>query len=161
MVCSTCGIKGHNKKTCNEILINNKIDKIVISKNIKGMLNNIEALKGKPKKIEECSHLFNYMLFHKWFLINHKQFYNTVLSKCKDLRDTDGNDFPKIDNYINTFSKLIKPIKTDNCPICYDTLGKVNICTTICGHTFCMICMVKYLRTNSTCPLCKDPMIYN
>ena len=160
MVCSNCGIRGHNKRTCNEVLINNKVNKLVVSKNIKKMLYKIDDIDGKENRVKECKHMLNYILFHKWFLIKHKLFYNIVLLKCKEIKNNKIDYFPEIDKYVNKFSKIIKKINTNECPICFEELGKINVCTTICGHSFCMICMVRHLKNNSMCPLCKEKMSY-
>jgi len=47
-----------------------------------------------------------------------------------------------------------KQIRYDCC-ICFEELGKTNISTTPCGHTFCFNCIVKCLKVNNTCPYCR------
>ena len=47
------------------------------------------------------------------------------------------------------------PIETEKCPICMETLGKTNCCTTSCGHQFCLECMFKHSKTKANCPLCR------
>ena len=42
------------------------------------------------------------------------------------------------------------------CCICYDEIGKTNVTTTPCGHTFCFRCIVKCLETNNKCPYCRE-----
>lgn len=42
------------------------------------------------------------------------------------------------------------------CSICYDELTlNVNVCTTTCGHKFCMGCFIKCTQQNNKCPLCR------
>ena len=48
-----------------------------------------------------------------------------------------------------------EPIETETCPICMETLGKTNCCTTPCGHQFCLECMFKHSKTKANCPLCR------
>ena len=54
---------------------------------------------------------------------------------------------------------------TNECSICYEKLGKTNICTTPCGHMFCMTCILQLSKNNSSssnkCPLCRKPLIEN
>lgn len=48
------------------------------------------------------------------------------------------------------------PIETEDCPICMESLGKTNCCTTACGHQFCMKCFLKHTKTKDTCPICRS-----
>ena len=46
------------------------------------------------------------------------------------------------------------------CVICYESLNaSKNICTTECGHKFCLTCMMKHSRRNNGCPLCRAVII--
>lgn len=54
-----------------------------------------------------------------------------------------------------------------SCAICLDALTSTcgvghapqkNIATTDCGHTFCLSCLLKNLRTSNLCPLCRAPI---
>ena len=47
-----------------------------------------------------------------------------------------------------------------SCAVCLDvvTLTQKNIATTECGHTFCLSCLLKNLRTSNLCPLCRAPI---
>lgn len=46
--------------------------------------------------------------------------------------------------------------QTDTCCICMDTLnpGK-NFAKTNCQHAFCLTCLVRALKDNNTCPICR------
>ena len=46
--------------------------------------------------------------------------------------------------------------KHDDCAICMSNLnpGK-NFAKTICGHSFCLTCLVRALKEKNTCPLCR------
>jgi ATP-dependent Lon protease len=37
----------------------------------------------------------------------------------------------------------------------------VSPCTTRCGHTFCKICLSRYLKEKPSCPLCRQPILQN
>jgi len=45
---------------------------------------------------------------------------------------------------------------SDECAICMEELdnGK-NFAKTNCGHSFCLSCLVKALKNNNTCPMCR------
>jgi hypothetical protein len=49
--------------------------------------------------------------------------------------------------------------KEFECQICLDLM--VEPVTTICGHTFCKICLVKFLDTKLNCPICRKPILQN
>lgn len=44
------------------------------------------------------------------------------------------------------------------CSICYEVLGNENNCTTPCGHKFCFNCIMKSLKRNGSCPLCRNSL---
>ena len=46
----------------------------------------------------------------------------------------------------------------DDCPICKETLSETNLCKTICGHSYCLSCIIKHSKTNNKCPLCRKEL---
>jgi len=46
-------------------------------------------------------------------------------------------------------------VETNECCICFETIGKNNNCVTKCGHAFCFECITKSLTSNNTCPCCR------
>lgn len=60
-----------------------------------------------------------------------------------------------------------KHVKADtveeDCAICYEKLETTNVCTTSCGHKFCMTCILQMVHNNSSssnsCPLCRKALI--
>jgi hypothetical protein len=40
-----------------------------------------------------------------------------------------------------------------------ETLGQTNICTTDCGHTFCLKCMLRSFQNNNSCPCCRAELV--
>ena len=150
MVCRSCGIGGHNKRTCKDVSIGK--DKYFIVKNINRMLNDITSSQGKNNKIEKSLLIFNYLIFNKQFVFDHRTFYNVVIDKLKELK---YQGLPKTEYYIKILTPKVNKIKINECPICYNILGDVNICTTHCGHTFCMDCMIKHLKKKKDCPICR------
>ena len=48
------------------------------------------------------------------------------------------------------------PEHADECAICMEELDNVkNFAKTNCGHSFCLSCLVKALKNNNTCPMCR------
>ena len=44
----------------------------------------------------------------------------------------------------------------EECAICMEELDSVkNFAKTNCGHSFCLSCLVKSLKNNNTCPMCR------
>jgi hypothetical protein len=43
------------------------------------------------------------------------------------------------------------------CQICMDLLTEPT--TTVCGHTYCKICLIRYLKTKLNCPMCRKPIL--
>jgi hypothetical protein len=42
------------------------------------------------------------------------------------------------------------------CPICYEAISEYNNkCTTICGHSFCLECLLNSQRNSNACPICR------
>jgi len=54
-------------------------------------------------------------------------------------------------------------IEEDTCPICLDRStqkdGAPNWCTTSCNHSFCLSCLSISLQNNTSCPLCREPLV--
>ena len=45
------------------------------------------------------------------------------------------------------------------CPVCFEIIGSTNNCITSCGHIFCLICMLKCIKKNNSCPCCRAIII--
>lgn len=48
--------------------------------------------------------------------------------------------------------------RTNECCICFEPIELNNNCTTRCGHTFCLNCMIQSLKMNTTCPTCRTDL---
>lgn len=46
----------------------------------------------------------------------------------------------------------------DECPICFEAIGKKDLLKTSCNHTFHYDCMKKWLETKSSCPCCRGKL---
>lgn len=68
--------------------------------------------------------------------------------------------FKNINNKINKMENfhLQDSIEAEfECQICMDLLTEPI--TTLCGHTFCKICLIRYLKTKLNCPMCRKPIL--
>ena len=45
------------------------------------------------------------------------------------------------------------------CPICMDSVGCTDCCTTACGHTFHSTCLFKNFSSSFACPMCRSELI--
>ena len=57
------------------------------------------------------------------------------------------------------FEDQVDPVDTPlECAVCFETIGKVNCCTTECGHNFCLACLIKHSKGDPSvkCPLCRQ-----
>ena len=151
--CSTCGILGHNKRSCEQPT---KEHKGSVCANVKRMLDNMSLSHSRPVKIKQATILLDYLAFHRWFVLSHHNFQKIVLNKLKEF---ETQNFPNTEYYRKIFTKpKVKKIKTNECPICYEKLQDINVCTTKCGHSFCHQCMMKSLKWNNKCPSCRDKL---
>ena len=51
-------------------------------------------------------------------------------------------------------------ISERECVICYDSISLTkNMCITECGHEFCFACMMKHVRRNTGCPICRAELV--
>ena len=47
---------------------------------------------------------------------------------------------------------------TPECCVCFESIGKTNVTTTPCGHTFCFSCLMKCMDVKNNCPYCREPL---
>lgn len=47
----------------------------------------------------------------------------------------------------------------DTCIICYEKLSLTNNCTTVCGHRFCVSCLLSRSSNRKKCPYCNNSLI--
>jgi hypothetical protein len=47
----------------------------------------------------------------------------------------------------------------EHCPICFEQVDGVNISVSTCGHVFHCYCLLRAVKKNSCCPLCRHPLI--
>lgn len=134
MVCGYCGDKNHNISNC---------------PNDNDLVNLLHST--EPVNFNNLSH----KILRK---IASKTCYKTCLPK-RELVDI----FNKVKRKNEKKIKKKKVIKGEECSICYEKMGETNVCTTSCGHTFCMTCIIKMVKNNSSssnsCPLCREQLV--
>lgn len=50
----------------------------------------------------------------------------------------------------------------NNCPICFESLENVTVCTTKCNHKYCTPCFIRHMsnpKSNGFCPLCRHDLM--
>lgn len=135
MVCGYCGDKNHNISHCSHD-------------------NELVNLLYSSEDVDFSS--LSYKVLRK---IASRTLDKTSLSKYKLVEI-----FNKIKKDHNNKQKICKTCNhSEECVICYETIGKTNVCTTSCGHTFCMTCMLKMVSNGSSssnsCPMCRAPLL--
>lgn len=74
---------------------------------------------------------------------------NEYLKNIRESSCLDSN----IEN-IETVVETVVP-ESNECSICYETMGDKNCCVTECGHKFCLKCLLLAMDRNNTCPMCR------
>ena len=59
---------------------------------------------------------------------------------------------------INCLSDVVED-EPEECPVCYHTLNPTrNIAITDCGHKFCFNCIARCIKSNNSCPICRQQL---
>ena len=75
--------------------------------------------------------------------------YNILLNFINDDRLCIPNPDIKIEEIIITEEDKL-------CCICLDSREKNEICQINCGHKYCKECILKHIKNNKYCPLCRS-----
>jgi hypothetical protein len=59
-----------------------------------------------------------------------------------------------VENDVETVVETVVP-ESNECSICYETMGDKNCCVTECGHKFCLKCLLLAMDRTNTCPMCR------
>ncbi len=58
-----------------------------------------------------------------------------------------------------SYPKLVdcveEPCQIHDCPICMEDLKQTDLLVTRCGHQFHGTCMLRHMKTNDNCPMCR------
>lgn len=91
-------------------------------------------------------------------------FFKMSVKTCKRVASLIGiqTSLPRI-RLATRFTKIwkeknVEPIIAEDCAICMEKLKKTNVCTTACGHMFCLECIFKVKEKSNNCPLCRKPL---
>ena len=61
--------------------------------------------------------------------------------------------------FIKKWNEINKEVvEVEECSVCYEKLKKTNVCTTKCGHKFCLECILRTRDTTNKCPLCREEL---
>jgi hypothetical protein len=86
------------------------------------------------------------------------QYINESLKEyLKNIRESVCVD-SNVENIENIVEKCVVETvvpESNECSICYETIGEKNCCVTECGHKFCLKCILVAMDRNNTCPMCR------
>jgi hypothetical protein len=75
------------------------------------------------------------------------------------LMDVDDISGDEDTNLVTKHRELVpcveEPCPSDECPICMDSLQKTDLFVSRCGHQFHGTCMVRHMKQNDNCPMCR------
>jgi len=145
MKCSYCEINGHIITDCP---FDKCIDKILDSTEEPEFANltlktlkRIASLRGIKTSLSKMQYI---LMFKKIWLTNKKK----LEEEKQKLKDT-----------IESLNRLENTDEQTECPICMEPLGKINNCTSKCGHKFCLECLLKSHKKKNNCPMCRKSLI--
>lgn len=82
--------------------------------------------------------------------ITHKEEAIASLRKSKE----------RVETQLATFRERLASLKEELCPICYDQPTS-TIYSPCCNHLYCSSCILKCLRLNGSCPMCRTAIHMN
>ena len=111
------------------------------------------------KNCEKDKHLVELLEQHPM-----PDFFKLPLKTCKRIASLIDiqTSLPRI-RLATKFTKIwkennVEPIIAEECAICMEKLKKTNVCTTACGHMFCLDCIFTVKERNNKCPLCRKQL---
>jgi hypothetical protein len=64
----------------------------------------------------------------------------------------------KLKDVIDSLNRIENNNEQTDCPVCMESLGKINSCISKCGHKFCLECLLKSYRKKNSCPICRTSL---
>jgi len=64
-----------------------------------------------------------------------------------------NNEISILNDKLNYLKNRVSELSTKTCPICIDILDKPFILK--CTHSYCGVCLINWIKTNSNCPECR------
>jgi len=143
MKCSYCEQNGHMITECP---YDKCIDKILESSEEPEFnsltlktLKRIASLRGIKVSLSKIQYV---LMFKRIWLTNKKE--------KEEQRE-------KMKNTIESLNRINNSENTE-CPVCMESIGKINNCVSKCGHRFCLECLLKSYKKKNSCPLCRQSL---
>ena len=115
----------------------------------------------KPKTISEImeDESMNIRTLKKQQLIQLNTHFGLIQKKQKYNRNMLIENLLPIRCKIILYNRIL--LEKEDCPICFQTMTRMNYHITSCGHGFCIECIFKYVTTEKElCPMCRKPYSY-
>jgi SNF2 family DNA or RNA helicase len=139
-------------------LVDGEIQRLIDADDIKGALENLhlnshsstnllEAVEERyMKEINHIQNTITYRESMEYVSERHKKEALATLQRSKE----------RAEAQLQTFRERMRDISGELCPICYDVPAEgAAIYTPCCNHIYCASCILKCLRMNGSCPLCR------
>jgi hypothetical protein len=84
---------------------------------------------------------------------------NEYLKNIRESSCLDSN-IENIEIVVENVVETVVP-ESNECSICYETMGDKNCCVTECGHKFCLKCILAAMDRTNTCPMCRHVLKEN
>lgn len=110
----------------------------------------MEVLEGNLKKKKR---LWTFRLNHPGPNLTEEQLKVYRIDITKKLKD--------IALELKSISEKSREVLQSDCPICCDTVSSQSVVTPCCQNIFCGKCLISWLGTNSSCPMCRANMGVN
>jgi hypothetical protein len=143
MKCSYCEQNGHMITECP---YDKCIDKILESSEEPEFnsltlktLKRIASLRGIKVSLSKIQYV---LMFKRIWLTNKKE---------------KEEERKKMKNTIESLNRINNSENTE-CPVCMESIGKINNCVSKCGHRFCLECILKSYKKKNSCPLCRQSL---
>ena len=182
MPCSLCGNAGHNRRRCQrwDMLIATRIQESNLNNVSTPVINRLPGQPQLTLEITPIEHTNDITSIPSTpsspstpTTIFPRALFRDTSSIPVDLwSDSDDDDTPLDFSLLynsNSDTQNVKqishnkplveiaehPCHTNDCPICMDDLLQTDLFVTRCGHQFHGTCMIRHIKHNDTCPMCR------
>lgn len=168
MPCTICGIDGHNRRTCQHWTILEALrreDMAVVTPpssltDIRFDLSYSPSTRNR-RPIGSILDTPDSHIIPRSLL---RELDNVDFSSIFSDSDTEFDSLPDLEPMFDAPVKRIavalvacvdEACQSTECPICMDDLQKTDLFVSRCGHQFHSTCMVRHMRQNDNCPMCR------
>ena len=185
MPCSICGIDGHNRRTCQRWPTLEAMRQYFVPPTLDSFPSTVavdvsavtppssftdirfdisySASTRNRRPVESIidtpdSHVMRRSLLPELDLADLSSIFSDSEPYFDSLPDLDpmfGFDAPAKRIAAPLVDCVEEPCQSTDCPICMDDLHKTDLFVSRCGHQFHGTCMVRHMRQNDTCPMCR------